>query len=188
MFEDVEWGVRVKASCVGREFSKPRLCQRFGSFQPASAHHVEASRRAPHRYSPMPPAVPESLWTEYTKSLTQARLEREEAWRSYRKSASRERQNLKERYRHQRHMLAALPVCRQDRKRLLKQLAQRQGIESRLLRKKLANRRRLIQKTPHPGNWRHFVARCAAWGDHRAIRLVQEREQERSGWDLGRGE
>jgi len=187
VFEDVERGVRVKASSVGRKFSKPRLCKRFGDFQPASAHHVETSRHAARRYSPMPHTVPESLWTEYTKSLTQARLQRQDAWSDYRQSASRERQRLKDRYRHQRHMLAALPVSGQDRKHLLKQLAQRQAIESRLLRRKLAHQRKLIQKTPHPGTWRHFVASCAARRDDRAIRLVQQRQPERSGWDLGRG-
>ena len=44
VFEDVEQGVRVKASFVGRELSKPRLCQRFGAFQPAPAHQLEAGR------------------------------------------------------------------------------------------------------------------------------------------------
>ena len=44
-----------------------------------------------------------------------------------------------------------------------------------------------IQKTPHPGSWRHFVASCAAKRDARAVRLVQQREQERSPWDLARG-
>jgi hypothetical protein len=188
VFEDTERGIVVKASSIAREFSKPRLCTRFGDFQPASAHHVEASGHPAHGYSPMPRTVPESLWNEYTQSLVQARLQRQEAWDSYRKSASRERQRLKERYGHQRHMLGALPVSGEDRKHLLKQLAQRQVIESRLLRRRLANQRKRIQKTPHPGSWRHFVSSRAAGGDARAIRLVQQRERERSGWDLDRGE
>jgi hypothetical protein len=85
-------------------------------------------------------------------------------------------------------LLAALPVSGQDRKRLLKQLAQRRSIESRVLRRKLAHQRKLIQKTPHPGSWRHFIASRAAGGDARAIRHVQQRERERSGWDLDRAE
>jgi hypothetical protein len=187
VFEDAERGIVVKASSIARQFSKPRLCTRFGDFQPASAHYLEASRRAHHRYSPMPRRLPQNLWNEYTQSLVQARLQRQEGWDSYRKNASRERQRLKEKYWHQRHILAALPVSGLDRTRLLKQLAQRRAIESRLLRRKLAQQRKLIHKTPHPGSWRHFVARCAAGGDARAIRVVQQRERERSGWDLDRG-
>jgi hypothetical protein len=188
VFEDAERGVRVKASSIGRDFSKPRLSTRFGDFQPASARHLEASGRAPRRYSPMPRTVPRKLWMEYTQSLDRVRLQRTEAWDGYRKSTSRERQRLRERYEHQRRLLAALPVSGQDRKRLLKQLAQRRSIESRLLRRKLAHQRKLIQKTPHPGSWRHFIASRAAGGDARATRLVQQRERERSGWDLDRGE
>jgi hypothetical protein len=64
VFEDVEQRVRVKASFVDRQLRKPRLCQRLGDFRPASMRQLEASQRAAHRYSPMPPAVPPSLWRE----------------------------------------------------------------------------------------------------------------------------
>jgi hypothetical protein len=59
--------------------------------------------------------------------------------------------------------------------------------ESRALKRKLANQRQAIQKCPHPGSWRHFVASRAASRDARAIRLLQRQEQERSPWDLERG-
>jgi hypothetical protein len=97
-----------------------------------------------------------------------------------------ERRRLKEKYRRQRGLLAALPVSNRDRKRLSQELALRQAIESRALSRKLANQRKAIQKSPHPGSWRHFVASRAASRDARAIRLVQHREQERSPWDPAR--
>jgi hypothetical protein len=187
VFEDAERGVRVKASCVGRECSKPRLCKRLGNFQAASARQLEASGRAPHRYSPMPSTVAQSLWNDYAQSLDQARMQRQHAWSSYRDSASRERRRFKKKYRHQRSLLAALPVSGRDRKRLSQQLALRQAIESRALRRKLANQRQAIRKSPHPGTWRHFVASRAAHRDARAIRLLPRREQERSHGDLDRG-
>jgi hypothetical protein len=86
VFEDAERGIVVKASSIARQFSKPRLCVRFGDFQPASARHLEASRHAHHRYPPMPRTVPQNLWTEYTQSLSRARLQRQEARDSYRKN------------------------------------------------------------------------------------------------------
>lgn len=41
-------------------------------------------------------------------------------------------------------------------------LALRQGIESRALKRTLAAQRRAIEKTPHPGTWRHFVSPAAS--------------------------
>jgi len=187
VFEDVERGIRVKASSVGRDLSKPRLCKRLGDFQPASSQYFEAARRTAHRYSPMPPSVSESLWKDYTQSLEQGRLERERAWDTYRQIAARERRGLKEKCRQQRRILAALPVSGHDRQRLSKQLALRQAIGARTLRSRLAAQRKAVQKTPHPGSWRHFVASRAANRDARAIRLLQRQERERSPWDLDRG-
>jgi hypothetical protein len=178
VFEDVERGVRVKASFVGREFSKARLCQRFGAFQPARGHQLEAARTATRRYSPVPAIAPQGLWKEYEQSFDQARLQRQRAWSSYRDTASRERGQLKRKYRRQRSGIATLPVSRRDRKRLLEQLALRQAIESRALKRTLAAQRRAIQKTPHPGTWRHFVASRVAHRDARAIRLLRRRERE----------
>jgi hypothetical protein len=187
VFEDAERGIRVKASSLGREFSKPRLCKQLGDFRPASVHQLEASDRAAHRYSPIPPTVAQSLWNDYTQLLNQARVQRQHAWSGYRDSASRERRRLKEKYRHQRRLLGALPVSNRDRKRLSQQLALRQAIESRTLGRKLAIQRKAIQKSPHPGSWRHFVASSAANRDARAIRLLQRRERQRGSHDLERG-
>jgi hypothetical protein len=126
----------------------------------------------------MPTRAPQSLWKEYEQSLDQARTQRQEAWKSYRDSASRERQQLKRKYRRQRGIIATLPVSRRDRKQLLRQLALRRSIEARNLKRKLAIQRKAIQKTWHPGTWRHFVASRAAERDARAIRLVRRQERE----------
>ena len=189
VFEDAERGIRVKASSLGREFSKSRLCKQLGDFRPASVHQLEASDRAAHRYSPIPPTVAQSLWNDYTQLLNQARVQRQHAWSGYRDSASRERRRFKEKYRQQRGLLAALPVSGRDRRRLSQQLALRQAIESRTLGAESSqfNGRR-FRSRPHPGSWRHFVASSAANRDARAIRLLQRREQAaRFAWDLERG-
>ena len=187
VFEDAEQGIRVKASCVGRNLSKSRLCKQLGDFRPASVHQLEDAGRTVHRYSPMPAMVPESLWKDYTQLLNQVRVQRQHAWSGYRDSASRERRRLKEKYRHQRRLLGALPVSNRDRKRFSQQLALRQAIESRALRRELTIQRKAIQRSPHPGSWRHFVSNSAANRDARAIRLLQRREQQRGSHDLERG-
>jgi hypothetical protein len=151
VFEDVERGIRVKASSVGRELSKRRLCKRLGDFQPASSQHFEAARRT-----------------------------------AYREIAARDRRGLKEKYRQQRGILAVLPVSGHDRQHLSKQLALRQAIDARKLRRRLAAQRKAVQKTPHPGSWRHFVASCAANRDARAIRLLGRPERQRGSQDLDR--
>jgi hypothetical protein len=187
VFEDIEQGIPVKASSVDRGLSKPRLCKRLGDFQRASLNHLEATRHTAHRYSPMPARVPQTLWTDYMQLLEQGRHDRERAWGDYRETASRDHRGLKEKYRQQRTILAALPVSALDKKRLTKQLALRQGIDVRNLRRRLAAQRKAIQKTPHPGTWRHFVASRVADRDAGAIRLLQRRERQRGSHDLERG-
>jgi hypothetical protein len=58
-------------------------------------------------------------------------------------------------------------------------------MEARALKRKLAVQRSAIQKTWHPGTWRHFVANRAAQRDARAIRCLRERQ--RASHDLERG-
>jgi len=184
VFEDAARGVRVKASLVARELSKARLCEQLGSFQPASERQLEAARNALHRYSPSQGS--RSLWKEYEQSLDQARTKRQEAWGRYRDAASRERQQLKQKYRLQRRVINALPVSARDRGQLLRQLALRQTMETRALRRKLSVQRKAIQKTWHPGTWRHFVARHAAERDARAIRLLKRRERRHDSQEVDR--
>jgi hypothetical protein len=170
VFEDAERGVRVKASFVARELSRERLCKQLGPFQPLSERQLETARHGEQRYSPMPTSAPRSLWKEYEHSLDHAREQRQEAWTRYRDSASREREQLKRKYRRRQGVIAALPVSRRDRKQLLRQLALRQTIEVRALKRKLSVQRKAIQKAWHPGTWRRFVASRAAHRDARAIR------------------
>jgi hypothetical protein len=179
VFERVDRRIRVKASFVDRELSKARLCRQLGPFQSASERHLEASREAPHHYSPMPTRAPQSLWKEYEQRLERARTQRQEAWNSYRDSASGERQQLKRKYRLQRSVIAALPVSGRDRKELLRQLTLRQTMETRTLKRKLAIQRKAIQKTWHPGTWRHFVARRVAEREARAVRLIHRHARSR---------
>ncbi|NNK41522.1 MAG: relaxase/mobilization nuclease domain-containing protein [Myxococcales bacterium] len=179
VFEDAERGVRVKASFVARELSKGQLCKQLGPFQPVSELQLEAARHSEQRYLPMPTRAPQSLWKEYEQSLDQARTQRQEAWTRYGDSASRERRQFTQKYRLQRGVISALPVSARDRGQLLRQLALRQTIESHTLKRKLAIQRKAIQKTWHPGTWRHFVATRAAERDARGIRLVRQRARER---------
>ena len=187
VFEDFEQRVRVKASFVDRQLSKPRLRQRFGAFQPARVHELEATTHAVQRYSPVPAIVPQSLWKEYERSLEQARLERKHSWSGYRDIATRGRQQLKGKYRRQRALIAGLPISAADKKRLSQQLSLRQAIVSRALKQQLTRQRRAIHKTPHPGTWRHFVATRAGVGDARAIRLLDRQRPTRSRSHEGRG-
>ncbi len=186
VFEDVEQGVRVKASFVDRQFSKPRLCQRLGAFQAACVHELEAAGRAIHRYSPVPAIVPQSLWKEYEQSLDQARLEREHSWSGYRHNATNERRRLNGKYRRQRALIAALPISGADKKSLSQQLSIRKAIASRALTQQLTRQRKIIQKTMHPGTWRHFVASRANDGDARAVRLLHREARGRDRSEEGR--
>jgi hypothetical protein len=130
VFEDVVRGVRVKASAVGRELGKARLCQRLGAFEPASERQLVAAREALHRYSPVPARAPQSLWKEYEQTLQENRARRQRDWARYRDTAATERRRLKSKYRQQRHLFAALPVSGPDRKRLFQQLVHRSRLST----------------------------------------------------------
>ena len=187
VFEDVEQGVRVKASFVDRQLSKPRLCERLGAFQPAPAHSLEVARTVTWRYSPVPVIAPQSLWKEYEQSLDRARLDRKQSWSGYRHDAATERRRLKGKYRRQRALIAALPISGADKKRLSRQLSLRQAIDSRALRLKLTRQREAIHKSTHPGTWRHFVASRARDGDSRAVRVLHRGTRGRDRSEEGRG-
>jgi isopentenyldiphosphate isomerase len=126
------------------------------------------------------------VFEDVEQGLIQARTQRQDAWDSYRHAAARERQELKQKYRRQRNVINALPVSARDRGQLVRQLALRQTMETRALRRKLAIQRKAIQKTWHPGTWRHFVAGRAAHRDARAIHLRKRRERERGRSSEGR--
>ncbi len=68
VFEDAERGVRVKASCVDRNFSKPRLCKQLGDFRSVFAHSahragepVEGLRAVPQQRPTRAPTCLEQL-------------------------------------------------------------------------------------------------------------------------------
>ena len=180
VFEDVEQGVRVKASFVDRQLSKPRLCQRFGEFQPAHVHQLEAARTATPAVLPRPGHRAAELVegvravSRPGPSRTRTLLERATAH-----TATAERRRLKGKYRHQRALIAALPISGADKKRLSQQLSLRQAVDSRALKHKLTRQRRAIQKTPHPGTWRHFVASRARDRDARAVPLLHRKTRSR---------
>lgn len=186
VFEDVEDSVRVKASLVGREFSKPQLGRRLGDFQPPSSHHRAAAAHPLRRYSPVPARVPQSLWHEYAKSLEQSRLQREQGWKAYREMADRAWQQMNTKYRRRYGVMSALPISGADKKQVGNQLSLQRSIAKQNLKAKLARERKAIQKTPHPGTWRHFVASRASEGDARAIRVLQRAGRRRDGRSLGR--
>jgi hypothetical protein len=154
--------------------------------QPAPGHQLEAARTATLRYSPVPAIAPQDLWKEYEQSLGRARLERERSWSGYRHAATDERRRLKGKYRRQRAFIAALPISGADKRHLSQQLSLRQGIDSRALKHQLTRQRKAIQKTMHPGTWRHFVASRARDGDARAIRLLHRRARSRDRSDQER--
>lgn len=60
-------------------------------------------------------------------------------------------------------------------------------MEARALKRKHAVQRKAIQKTWHPGTWRHFVAARTAERDARAIRLLKRQERKRDSQNLERG-
>jgi hypothetical protein len=66
----------LKASCIGREFSRTRMEERLGEFQPDSRGNIMPQQ--PHMAEPLRPDMPAN-WAEYRKVLEANRKEKDAA-------------------------------------------------------------------------------------------------------------
>lgn len=168
--------LRIKASFLGREFSKGRLCSRFGAYIPAPAvEQVLEVREA--RYDALPLQREDSLWREYRQTLDQARGERARSWMEYRRSAGRKRSHMILKFRAKHQMIQALPVSNADKRRLHRMVAMERSAAHKNLSRNLLKERERIKQTPHPGSWRDFLSKQMLAGDERAAALSGARNE-----------
>jgi hypothetical protein len=66
----------LKASCIGREFSRARMEERLGEFQPDG--RSDAIPQRPHLAEPLRPDMPAN-WTEYRKALGESHRRKDSA-------------------------------------------------------------------------------------------------------------
>ncbi len=162
-----------KASALGREWSKQRLCERYGEFVPGPEFpQVARDRVQPYEEQPLGRALDDGLWREYREALDAARRHREELREAMASRIQAARAGHAERFKLRHHALAAMPIPPREKRSLYKTLAFERKCAERRLRATIKGWRAVAVDT-HPGSWKQFLAERAARGDQRALRRLR---------------
>ena len=161
-----------KASALGRDWSKRRLCERYGDFVPGPGA-VEVTRRQRHRYlsRPLERDRDDGLWREYQDALGASRIRREELREALSSKIGAARAAHRRHFSMRHHSIAAMPVPGTDKRRLYKLLSFERKAAKRKLEAKIAGWR-AAHAEPGPGSWKEFLAARAMRGDQRALRRL----------------
>ncbi|MBT8469541.1 MAG: relaxase/mobilization nuclease domain-containing protein [Deltaproteobacteria bacterium] len=161
-----------KASALGRDWSKQRLCERFGEFVRGPTA-VEVARGQQHAYveRPLERARDDGLWREYQDALGAARTRREELRDALSSKINAARASHRRRFKLRHHAIAAMPVSGTDKGKLYKTLSfERRAAERKLALKIKGWRTASVERGP--GSWKEFLAARASRGDPKAIRRL----------------
>jgi Relaxase/Mobilisation nuclease domain len=164
-----------KASSLGRRWSKPRLCERYGEFVPATELH-EVARAHVDAYGarPLGRALDDGLWREYQDALGAARAWRKESREALSPKIDAARAAHCRHFKLRHHAIAAMPIPGRDKRNLYKMLSFEKKAAERKLRATIKGWRTL-SIDGHPGSYKEFLAAQAARGDRRAVgRLSRE--------------
>ncbi len=161
-----------KASSLGRQWSKQRLCERFGDFVSGpAAEHVATMSRVAYRPEPLGPHRDDGLWREYQDALGTARTRRDERREALSSKIGTARAAHRRHFKVRHHAIAAMPIPGREQHKLYKMLSFEKKAAERRLRATIKGWRALRVDT-HPGSWKEFLAASAAHGDQRAIRRL----------------
>ena len=159
-----------KASALGREWSKQRLCERYGDFVlgPTSA---EVAREQVDAYveRPLGRAPDDGLWSEYRHALGTARTRRDKQREALSSKVHAARAAHRRHFKLRHHAIAAMPVSGTDKRKLYKMLSFERKAAERKFGAKI-NGWRTASVDTRPRSWKEFLADRASQGDQRAIR------------------
>lgn len=161
-----------KASTLGREWSKQRLCQRYGDFVPGPAP-AEVARKQAQAYEerPLGRGHDDGLWREYREALCTARDRRRELREAMACRIDAARAAHRQQFKLRHHAIAAIPIPPRERRSLYKALSFERKCAERRLWASIRSWR-TVSVDMHPGSWKQFLAAQAARGDQRALRRL----------------
>jgi len=164
-----------KASALGREWSKQRLCERYGDFVPGpDVAEVAREQVLAYEERPLGRALDDGLWREYQEALGAARTHRTELRRATALKIKAARAAHRQRFKLKHHAIAAMPIPPRDKRSLYQTLSFERKCAERRLKATLRSWRTPSLDT-HPGSWKQFLAARAARGDLRALRRLTRR-------------
>ena len=163
-----------KASTLGREWSKQRLCERYGEFVPGpEVPQVARDQVQPYEERPLGRALDDGLWREYREALDAAWRHRAELREAMDSRIQAARAAHLERFKLRHHAIAAMPIPPREKRSLYKTLSFERKLAERRLRATIKGWRAVTLDT-HPGSWKEFLAERAARGDQRAPRRLRQ--------------
>jgi hypothetical protein len=161
-----------KASSLGRDWSKQRLCERFGDFDSGlTADHVATMSPEAYRLQPLGLLRDDGLWREYQDALGAARTRRDEQREALASKIDSARAAHRQHFKIRHHAIAAMPMPGREKHNLYKMLSFEKKAAERRLRATIKGWRTVTVDT-HPGSWKEFLGARAARGDERAIRRL----------------
>ncbi|MFZ1865374.1 MAG: TraI/MobA(P) family conjugative relaxase [Polyangiales bacterium] len=162
-----------KASSLGRDWSKARLCERYGEFVPGPrSSELAREERNGYEGRPLGTSRDDSLWHEYQEVLCAARSQRLEQREALARKVDAARAAHQRDFTLKHHAVAALPLPAKDKRKHYKALSFERKVAERRLRATIQGWRTVRFHT-HPGSWKQFLAERAARGDPRAIRRLE---------------
>ena len=162
-----------KASALGREWSKQRLCERYGEFVPGPGPAEIARQQVqPYEERPLGREPDDGLWPEYREALEAARRHRREIREATASRIQAARATHAQRFKLRHHAIAAMPIAPRDKRALYKTLSFERKLAERRLKATIEHWR-TIRVDTHPGSWKHFLADRATRGDQRALRRLR---------------
>jgi hypothetical protein len=166
-----------KASALGRAWSKPRLCERYGDFVPGpEIAEVVRAQVVAYVERPLGRARDDGLWREYQEALGAARARRDELRQALSSRVDTVRAAHRGHFKLRHHAIAAMPIPGCEKQKLYKMLSFERKAAERKLRATV-KRWRTMSVDTHPGSWKEFLVGRAARGDERAIRRLRRRLQ-----------
>jgi hypothetical protein len=172
MVDATRANLACKASALGRDWSKQKLCERYGDFR-RGPDPVEVARNQVDAYveRPLGRARDDGLWREYQDALCAARTRRQGLRDALSSKTEAARAAHRRRFRLRHHAIAAMPISGTDKRKLYKMLAfERRAAERKLALKIKGWRTASVERGP--GSWKEFLAARASRGDPRAIRRL----------------
>ncbi len=162
-----------KASSLGRQWSKQRLCERYGEFVPGpEIAEVARAQVNPYVERPIGLAGDDGLWREYREALGAGRTRQAEQRDSLSSKGIAARAAHRRHFKLRHHAIAAMPIPGREKHKLYKMLSfERKAAERKLTA--TTKRWRTVHVHGHPGSWKEFLAEQAARGDQRAVRRLR---------------
>jgi hypothetical protein len=170
-----EDGTMVKASSVGREFSRPRLEQRFGPFV---APEQQVARDSARRYEKKPFASnvdTTELYTRYRLAQTQAGESRAREWAQARERKERRIEAAKRSVHLKRAALKLAPMPGAVKRLMYKALTSALHEEVAAIKGRYLRERQTIDQQHRRSQWADWLRREAHMGDLQALAALRGR-------------